>query len=232
MMASRFQNAIPALSHYNADADFFWIKNQSRLPWLKLIIPVAIPIKDILDEIVSIQPHLCAHRENYNEHQGWKSFCIHGKSYDATREDSYYNDSRPHVWTNEAQQYMPNTVAYFQTHWPAAIYRRIRVMLLEPGGYITVHSDSVKSNLGPINIALTQPAGCRFVMEKHGVVPFLPGDSIWLDLSNRHTVFNDSDQPRWHIIVHQELDHPEFQELVVKSYHRLYNNSTCDRHDS
>ena len=122
---------------------------------------------------------------------------------------------------------MPKTVEFFQIHWPGTTYRRIRVMLLEPGGYISLHSDCSDSKLSPINIAITQPSDCHFVMEKHGAVPFLPGDPIWLDISNRHTVFNDSDQPRWHIIVHQDCDHPKFKEIVVKSYHYLYNNENA-----
>jgi hypothetical protein len=96
-------------------------------------------------------------------------------------------------------------------------------MLLEPNGYINFHRDHDDSQLTAINIAITQPDDCHFVMEHHGCVPFESGSAYWLDISNNHTVFNDSTQLRWHIIVHQDLNHPKFQDLVVKSYHRLYN---------
>ena len=166
---------------------------------------------------------LVDHRDNYGDHCGWKSFCIHGKSYDATREESYYNDDRPYVWTVEAQQGMPATVDYFANTWPGSQFNRVRVMLLEPGGYISLHQDSEISKLTAVNIAITQPNECQFVMAKHGPVPFAPGQALWLDISNQHTVINNSDQPRWHIIVHQSFD-DNFQNMVVNSYKKMYNN--------
>lgn len=124
---------------------------------------------------------------------------------------------------------MPKTVDFFKEIWPGSGYRRIRVMLLKPGGHIAIHQDGNIPGLDPINIAITQPKDCAFVMEKHGAVPFEPGQAFWLDISNRHTLFNDSDQDRWHIIVHQNFDNPKFQELVVNSYKRLYNNCNENR---
>ena len=221
LVVNKFDDVQWILPAYNSTADFDWIQHQSNLPWLKLAI--AVPTHDILQETASILPYMSAHRDDDNEHKGWKSFCIHGKSFDATREDQFYNDARPHVWTEQAKQLMPRSVEFFRTGWPASTFSRVRMMLLEPGGYIALHSDSDDSKLSAINIAITQPAGCKFVMENHGRVPFSPGDSFWLDLSNKHTVFNDSDQHRWHIIVHQDCNDPKFKELVVKCYHDLYN---------
>jgi len=230
MMFRRYQDIQPVLPPYNPEANFEWIRTQSGLPWLQL--DLAIPYETILDEICNIQSLLIAHRDNYGEHEGWRSFCLHGKSYDSTRESDYYNDDRPYVWTPEAQDLMPKTVNYFSKHWPATQFQRVRVMLLEPGGYITVHSDSVRPGLSPINIAITQPQDCNFLMERHGIVPFSAGQAFWLDVSNRHAVFNNSTKPRWHIIVHQNLDNIEFQKLVVKSYKRLYNKSNENSQNS
>lgn len=224
LMFNRYQNSQPQLPDYNPSADFEWIRTQSRLPWLKLLVDV--PYQVILEEISNIESLMCAHRDNSNEeHRGWQSFCIHGKSYNATREDSYYHDNRPHVWTKEAQALMPCTVEYFDQHWKRGCFARLRVMLLEPGGYITVHSDLDQPQLSAINIAITQPTDCHFLMEHHGIVPFEPGSAFWLDISNRHIVFNDSNRPRWHLIVHQTFDNHEFQNLVVKSYKLLYNKT-------
>ena len=66
-------------------------------------------------------------------------------------------------------------------------------------------------------------------MANHGTVPFLPRQAFWLDLSNYHTVINNSDRPRWHVIVHQSFDN-NFQNMVVNSYKQLYNNSNEDRY--
>lgn len=220
-MLKKYIDANPTLPGYNATADFAWIQKQSGLPWLLLQIPV--PAQTILNEIINIKDFMIDHRDDYSEHQGWKSFCIHGKSHDATREDSYYSDHRPYVWTDLAQRLMPQTVDYFQNHWPGSGYKRVRVMLLEPGGYIALHKDTEIPGLHPINIAITQPTGCDFVMERHGLVPFQPGSAFWLDISNRHTVCNHSQQRRWHIIVHQSFDNEVFQGLVASSYKNLYN---------
>lgn len=220
MMLDKFQHTKCDLPPWRPNADFDWIQNSSGLPWLRL--EISIPADTILKEISNIIPLLVEHREQYNEHQGWKSFCIHGKSYDATRESGHYNDQRPYVWTKEAQTHMPKTVEFFRTQWPHDQFQRVRVMLLEPGGYISLHKDSDQSKLTAVNMALTQPNGCDFVMEQHGKVPFSSGTAFWLDLSNRHVVFNHSKEPRWHIIVHQTFNQ-SFHDMVAKSYKNLYN---------
>lgn len=221
LMFSKYVNSEYHLPVYNPNADFNWIMNNSGMPWLQL--DIEIPYEIILSEIKNIELLLVDHRDDYSEHRGWKSFCIHGKSYNATREESYYSDDRPYTWTAEAQQGMPQTVDYFSNSWLGNQFKRIRVMLLEPGGYISIHQDSTVSKLTAVNIAITQPAECKFVMANHGTVPFLPGRAFWLDTSNQHTVINNSDQPRWHIIVHQSFD-DNFQNIVVNSYKKLYNN--------
>jgi len=228
-MLKKYINCRLQLPEYNLNANFDWIKTQSGLPWLPL--NVHVPSTEILQEFESALHLLVPHRDGYGEHSGWHSFCIHGKSFDATREDSYYNDSRPHIWTPQAKQYLPKTVEYF-SKWPGTKFTRLRCMLLEPGGYVSVHCDSDKSQLGPINIAITQPNGCDFVMERYGVVPFAVGSAFWLDVSNMHTVFNNSSQPRWHIIVHQSFDDIKFQQLVVNSYKMLYNKHNETMHNT
>lgn len=220
-MLKKYFNSYYQPPEYNAEADFEWIRTKSGMPWLRLA--VTVPYQMMLDEIERVASMMVPHRQEYSEHHGWKSFCIHGKSFDATKEDQHYTDYRPYVWTDLALQYLPKTVEYFATQWPGSGYKRVRIMLLEPGGYISVHSDTEQAGLSPINIAITQPDDCFFVMEKHGIVPFQPGSAFWLDVSNRHTVINQSDQPRWHMIVHQSFDNVEFQNTVVNSYGLLYN---------
>ena len=218
LMIKKYETHQYSLPEYNAKADFNWIQAESGLPWLQ------IPYEQILKEVENIRELLVVHRDDYGEHSGWKSFCISGKSFDSTREDEFYNDNRPYIWTPEAKKYLPNTVKYFSEYWPGSTFFRVRVMLLEPNGYVTIHKDTDTSKLYPINIAITQPKDCQFVMEKHGTIPFSPGDAYWLDISNNHAVVNNSDQPRWHIIVHQKLDNEDFKSMVVRSYHMLYIN--------
>jgi hypothetical protein len=229
MMARKYINYQYQLPEYNPTADFEWIRRQSGLPWLPLT--VSVPHEIVLAEIKNVESLLSQHREDYNDHRGWKSFCMHGKAYDATREDEYYKDSRPHTWTDQAIELMPTTVEFFKTWWPGDQYRRLRIMLLEPGGYISIHRDSDRPGLTAINIAITQPTGCNFIMEGKGSVPFVPGQAVWIDISNNHTVFNNSNQNRWHLIVHQNLDNQNFQDEVVKSYNTMYNNYNENSHN-
>ena len=91
-------------------------------------------------------------------------------------------------------------------------------MLLEPQGYITPHEDSEEHRLAPTNIALNNPEGCNFKMKGHkGFLPFAPGKSLLLDVGNTHAVYNNSNEDRYHIIVHGKIT-KEFKELVERSY--------------
>jgi hypothetical protein len=193
--------------------DFKWITKHSGVPWLRL--SMQIPYEDILKEIRNNVDFLVDHRDDYGEHQGWKSFCIHGKSLHTTR---HCTDDRPFHWIPEVVEQMPVTVNYFKS-WNLA-FNRLRVMALEPGGFISVHRDEKTPFLGPINIALTQPAGCDFVMEGWGIVPFNPGNAFMLDISNLHAVVNNSNKTRYHIIAHYNNPPDAFKKIVEDSYNR------------
>lgn len=205
----------------NANAS--WIVEHSKINCLKL--NICIPYQQIEKEIKTIPPELfVSHRdESYEDNRGWRSFVLHGKSYDASREDTYYNDNRIMHWTDHAKKYCPNTVKYFKTQWPCNEFYRVRVMLLEPGGIINLHKDmSPNGNLTAVNIAITQPKDCKFYLDNYGVVPFEPGLAFLLDVSNYHTVINDSDENRYHIIVHHKKITTEFDSVIEKSYNSLY----------
>jgi hypothetical protein len=175
LMYKKYLQQAPNWPDYKEDAGYDWIRQQSGLPWLRL--DIEIPWQMILSEIAHIKQYFVQHRDDYADHLGWKSFCIHGKSHDATRENQFYDDQRPLVWTDLAKKLMPNTVNFFQKQWPGSNFNRVRVMELGPGGYISLHRDSTVSELTPINIAITQPQDCDFVFEKNGRVPFLPGQA-------------------------------------------------------
>jgi hypothetical protein len=209
---------------FNPEATGFWVRQYSGLPWLKL--NVYVPVDLIYREILQIKQHnyFVDHRSDYNEHESCKSFCIHGKAWDATREDSYYLDNREHNWTTEALNLMPNTVQFFQDSWPTTKFRRIRVMELGPGGIISLHRDELPpGGLDPVNIAITQPLECAFCMEKFGVVPFNSGDAYILNVTNYHAVINDSNQFRYHIIVHHSpLAMETVDPLILSSYNSFH----------
>ena len=81
-------------------------------------------------------------------------------------------------------------------------------MLLEPGGYILPHQDrkDEEKRLSVCNISLNNPEGCNFIFKDHGRVPFEDtGSAFLMDISNVHAVYNNSDKPRIHMIIHYEL---------------------------
>ena len=216
-------NAKPKQLTYNPSATFDWIQT-SGLPWLEL--DISVPYLDIFEEIKNIQQFFVPHRTEYNNNTGWESFCLHGKSYDATREHEHYSDDRQLTWTDEALKYMPKTVKYFKEVWPCREYDRLRIMKLCSKSIIELHRDGDNgTRMDPINIAINQPEGCNFYVESNGIVPFKQGSAIWLDVNNYHCVINDSDQDRYHIIIHQKTVTKEFENLVTRSYNKVYDHS-------
>jgi Aspartyl/Asparaginyl beta-hydroxylase len=204
---------------HNSDCD--WIINQSGLPWLELKLPV--PYEEILEEIIANADFLIDHRDDYGEHEGWKSFCIHGKSLHTTQ---HCVDNRPYQWIPEILSTMPRTVEYFKS-WNLE-FVRLRVMALEPGGYVSVHRDTTESFLTPINIAITQPIDCKFVIEDWGIVPFQVGKAFILDVSNRHAVINNSNETRYHIIAHYNKLTADFNTLIKDCYSANISNGSFD----
>lgn len=204
---------------------FNWIIKESKLPWLELDIDV--PHKEMLEEAISLKDRFVAHRDQDStggyRHKGWQSLCIHGISAEKTNHFEQYgyssNEETPYQWTDIVDK-CPVAYNFFKHIFPYKSYFRLRYMLLEPGGYITPHVDSEESRLSPINIALNHPQGCKMKMKGHeGYVPFKPGTAMMLDVSNTHAYINDSNEDRYHIIVHG-VKTKAFEKMVELSYEK------------
>ena len=179
----------------------------------------------MLQEAINLKHRFVAHRDEDQgggyRHKGWQSLCIHGIDAEKTNHFEQYgyksNQETPYTWTDIIEQ-CPVAYNFFKNIFPYKSYYRVRYMLLEPGGYITPHNDSLDSKLSPINMALNHPKGCKMKMKGHaGYVPFEPGKAFLLDVSNTHAYVNDSDEDRYHIIIHGTRA-KEFEELVERSY--------------
>ncbi len=162
-------------------------------------IELDVPVKDIYEEIQGIKKFLRMHRSDSGI--GWRAFCIHGQSYKRTKEDSHYPDFFGHDWTPEALEHMPVTVAWLQSLGYKS-FQRVRVMCLLPKSFINVHRDQTQSKLGPVNVAINNPKDCKFYLQNHGLLKFQPGVAYQMNLVNHHAVVNDSNVPRYHIIIH------------------------------
>ena len=202
-----------------------WIINESGLPWLKL--DIEFNHETMLKEAIALKDRFVKHRDQDGvggyRHKGWRSLAIHGISAEKTNHFEQYgyksNKETPYRWT-EISGLCPNTVSFFKEKFPFSSYYRVRFMLLEPGGFITPHTDTFDSRLAPINMALNHPKGCKMKMKGHeGFVPFKPGTAMMLDVGNEHAYINDSDEDRYHIIVHGVKTN-KFKDLVVKSYEK------------
>jgi len=201
--------------------EFSWIK-ESNCPYLELLIKA--PFKEMLLEAKKLKERFVPHRTNSGE--GWHSLTIHGVGSNITSiPEDHGLDSKTvkYNWTDIAKN-CPITVEYFKNYFPYSGYQRLRFMLVTPKGYIRPHKDNNQSNpFGAINISLNNPKGCKLVSTK-GTMPFKDSGSVFL-FNNfyEHAVLNDSDEDRFHIIVHGQPNFKIFKNLVVESYKNLYN---------
>jgi hypothetical protein len=186
-----------------------WVILESGWPFFKLSSLDDQPYKEMYKEAEALIEHFKPHRDDYGH--GWRSLTLHGLN-DDTQSLGQYGDDRNEVlkqlhWTWVADR-CPVTKKFLTDVWPAEYLNRVRFMLLEPGGYILPHQDRTddQKRLSVCNISLNNPEGCEFVFKGHGTVPFDDnGSAILMDISNVHAVWNRSDKPRLHMIIHYEL---------------------------
>lgn len=192
---------------------------RESLGYLPMRLPLRMPYEEMLQEVKALRTGFVSHREGGN-HRGWRSLCLHGlSSVHTENHDRYgYTDrsSAPYTWT-DISRFCPISTKFFKENLGYQQYDRIRFMLLEPGGYILPHEDVDWKQLSALNLAINNPVGCSFVMENWGTVPFNPGSINMLAVGYMHAVYNDSDEDRYHIIVHGVRDNA-WSTYITDSY--------------
>ena len=188
------------------------------IPYLKL--KVTVPADAIYQEWLQVKHLVVPHRSHdYESHRGWESLCLHGLSATQTEWYTQYGYQRgfppAHDWTEIADQ-CPQTVAWIKQTFPSNHYMRIRFMMLRAGGFIAPHTDTAKCELAPINISITQPAGCDFTWTEFGVQPWQPAEAYLMNISFEHAVTNSSDTDRLHMIIDDFSDFPYTCEQLIK----------------
>ena len=225
------KQSIPEFKH---EHEFLqWIIHTSGWPYLPLELPGA-PYAEMYKEALALEDLFVMHRTHPDEnadyaHRGWKSICLHGEAWDKTNHWEVYPENKgktqadiEYRWCPEIVERCPETTRYFKEVYPYHNYQRLRFMWLDPQGYIQPHRDRNENYLQPINIALNNPAGCEFKMEGKGYVPFKDGGSACLvDIGNLHSVWNNSDTPRIHMIAHAPWKPAEFTKIVIDSLKKL-----------
>lgn len=195
----------------------------SGLPYLPLRFDFPVPHEAMHAEAVSAYNRGLAvcHREG--ESQGWKALMLHGLSETQTLNHRAYglpDGFCDYRWTSVAEQ-MPVTTTFVRSLGYRDL-ERVRVLVLEPGGWIAPHTDGLPG-LGPVNIALNNPPGCEFVMEGAGVLPFAPGAAIMPAVGRRHAVYNGSNSFRYHLLINGDMDLEDHWCVTLpRSYRALF----------
>mgnify|MGYP006414604945 FL=1 len=215
-----------------------WVTHESGIPWLKLDVP-EFDWNACYNEAMAVYDEAIQHRKNdYDEnnpddygHRGWRSLTLHGlgkhvsqhwDSKDVAAAGFVYADEREaraaYHWTEIADK-CPETVKMIKSIPGYRTFDRVRYMYLEPGGYITPHTDYEHNKLGPLNISLNNPENCHFKMiDDNAYVPWKPGNMFKMNVGHRHAVMNDTDEVRVHMIVHGQYGGSDFEDLILKSW--------------
>lgn len=195
---------------------------RSDWPWAPVFINL--DSTKVNSELASLEHFFVPHRDkdkiNSYGHQGWSALTLHGLDYDKTENfDQYgHTDESKYRWT-EVCDYCPYIISMIKS-LPFSSFGRVRIMKLAAGGYIMPHVDGPGRIFGPLNLALTQPTGCKFVFKDVGVVPFKVGRGFMLDIGREHIVANDSDEDRYHLIIHGKPT-PAIRDLIKNSITQL-----------
>ena len=104
----------------------------------------------------------------------------------------------------------------------------VHVLRLAPGGFVVPHADDPSRAVSSsISVALNMPEGCSFqiglstkgeMVPGAHEVPFEPGTGFVVNPSKVHAVKNESDEPRYHLIVRgtPKMSRPEVLEAARK----------------
>ena len=87
-------------------------------------------------------------------------------------------------------------------------------MLLRAGGKIALHSDSSMKLIENINVALNNPSGCKWIWGDGEEIIMQPGGVYAMNLHYHHSVINNSDQDRMHMIIARHDALSEWKQLI------------------
>lgn len=187
---------------------------------IKLNVPI--PHRGMLEEAKNLRDRFIDYRTDYG--RGWYSLPIVGlgddkpQAWTAFPEYTSGRDAAPYYkWTSHSE-HCPITVNWLKTVFPSQCYGRVRFMLLEAGGFIGPHIDSGHSVVEPINVALNNPIGCVWKWSDYDEeLHFEPGDVRAMNIFYKHSVENNSDEDRYHMIIHHFDSTPEWMKLMEQA---------------
>lgn len=178
-----------------------------------------IDYKGMLQEAINLRDKFVTHRPSSYNHKGWKSICLHGVSESHTGAWMQYGfesaiaAGNASTWT-EASKECPITMDFLLNQFPSKKFARVRFMLLEAGGRIDEHVDSSVPILENINISLSNPVGCDWVWGDGEKFFMEPGSSYAMNIHYPHSVVNNSNEDRYHLIIHRHDSTLEWKQMI------------------
>jgi quercetin dioxygenase-like cupin family protein len=198
------KNKIPGREYFFSDSKY-----------LKLDLEVS--HEEIHKEVKALHEKFIEYRGN--DSVGWYSLPIIGKSStEANSWQSYFESAAaaiPYMKLTDIAEQCPVTVNWLKNVYPSKMYARVRFMLLKAGGIIQFHKDTEHMILGATNIAITNPKGCAWHWRDGETLEFSPGDAYAMNIGYEHSIRNDSQEDRYHIIVHHYDSTIEWKKLIT-----------------
>ena len=198
---------------YKNEKEYF----KSDAKYLKL--PLQFDYRGILTEAIKLKDKFVTHRDGSYAHSGWKSLCLHGLSETSTNGWSHYGYKNAYEagldskWTSIADE-CPITMDFITNHFPSNRFARVRFMLLEAGGHIGEHVDSRVPLLENINLSLSNPEGCIWHWGDGETMFMEPGSAYAVNIHYPHSVINNSNEDRYHLIIHRHDSTNEWKSMI------------------
>lgn len=187
-----------------------------------LMLDIAVPHEQMLEEARALKSRFTDHRGGENVHKGWKSLALYGideDKHESWQDYGFKNaeDAAQHFkWTTAADE-CPTIVNWLKTQFPCKRFGRVRLMLVEAGGWIAPHSDTTHRILENINIPLSNPEGCIWKWGDGEELFMEPGGVYAMNISYEHAIYNNSNEDRFHLIVARHDSTDEWKELMEKA---------------
>jgi len=185
-----------------------------------LILDISYPYDEMLDEARRLSHRFVPHRSALSK--GWESLTLHGLGEDKTGsfEDYGYKNggdaAKDMYWTKAADE-SPITKNFLLNNFPSKRFGRIRLMKLKAGGFIGLHSDSSRPVIENINLVLNNPQHCLWIWGDGTEVFMDPGKAYAMNVHYQHSVYNNSYEDRYHMIVTRHDSTDKWKEIVLKA---------------
>lgn len=210
--------------------DYFF----SDVKFLKLDIPV--PYEKMLQEAQYLKDRFTAHRKTEGKHKGWKSLSLYGldeDKHESWQEYGFKNAAEAgqmFKWTRAADD-CPTITEWLKTQFPCNRFGRVRLMLVEAGGWIAPHTDTSYRILENINIPLSNPKDCIWQWGDGETFNMIPGEAYAVNISYEHAIYNRSTEDRFHLIVARHDSTDQWKKLMESAAEKVGATWHYTRHE-